>query len=194
MFVFSSGGNHRSDSILVPILCILFGIPLVLYPGMSGRVFCLALAIGAFVYAIAQLLHYARAKRRGWVYTSDKMLGILFLLIGLFCLFGWRIILSFLPLMLGIILLLSALSRLPIALDAFQLGLPGRVPVLISTLLPLILGIIMLVNPFGVTSLLIRFFGIGLIADGICALAAALFSRRQDHSDWDDPWNDRRYR
>lgn len=192
MFVSFSGGGRRPDSIFIPILYMVFGIPLILYPGMTGRLFCLALSIGAFVYAFAQLLRYFRAKRRGWTYISDKLLGILFLIIGLFCLFGWRIILSFLPVMLGILLLIDALARLPMTIDAFQLGLPGRVPVLVSTLLPLILGIIMLMDPFGVTSMLIRFFGIGLIADGACALVAALYARRDSHSD--DPWNGSRYR
>lgn len=178
MFVSFSGGSRRPDSILIPILYMLFGIPLILYPGMTGRLFCLALAVGSLVYAAARFIAYFRAKRRGGAYTTDKVLGVIFLLIGLFCLLGWRIILSFLPVMLGVLLLLDALGRLPMTVDAFQLGLPGRMAMLTSTLLPLILGLIMLMNPFGVTSMLIRFFGIGLIADGACALAAALYARR----------------
>ena len=186
MFVSFSGGGRRPDSLLIPILSMILGVPLILFPGMTGRIFCLVLAVSALAYGAARLIRYARGRRQGWRDGGDQFTGILFLLIGLFCLLGWRIILSFLPLTLGVILLLDGLTRLPLAIDAFQMRLPARGPLLASTVLPLVLGLIMLLNPFGVTSLVIRFFGISLMVDGVCALIAALISRRRNHS---DPWN-----
>ena len=188
MFVSFSGGGRRPDSILIPILSLILGIPLILFPGMTGRIFCLVLALGAFVYGAARLIRYARGRRQGWRDGGDKFTGILFLLIGLFCLLGWRIILSFLPLTLGVILLLDGLTKLPLAIDAFQMRLPARGPLLASTVLPLVLGLVMLINPFGVTSLVIRFFGISLMVDGACALAAAISSPRQNPG---ERWNKR---
>lgn len=189
MFLSFSGGGRRPDSILIPVLCMVLGIPLLLYPGISGRLFCLGLAVGAFVYAAARLTRYFRAKRQGWAYAGDKILGIVFLCIGLFCLFFWRGILSFLPMMLGLILLFDGFLRLPMAIDTWKLRLPSRIPSLASALLPLIFGMIMVINPFSVTSLIIRFFGISLIVDGACALAAAIVSRRNNsHQDDSRYW------
>lgn len=188
MFVFfSSGGNGRASSVWIPILYILFAIPLILYPDMASRLFCLALAIGSFVYAAARLVRYARNAKRGWVYEGDKWVGFLFILIGLFCLFFWRVILSFLPITLGLILLLDGLMKLPLTIDAFQMKFAGRFALLASTIIPLLFGLILLLNPFGVTRLIIRFFGISLIADGICELIAFISDRRSDkdnHTSW----------
>ena len=179
MFVFfSRGGNRRVSSIWIPILYILFAVPLILYPDMAGRLFCLALSIGSFIYAAARLVRYARNAKRGWAYDGDKWVGILFVFIGLFCLFFWRVILSFLPMTLGLLLLLDGLMKLPLTIDAFQMKLATRFALLAATAIPLLFGLILLLNPFGATRLIIRFFGISLIADGICELIAFISDRR----------------
>lgn len=192
MFVFFfSDGNRRSSSIWIPILYILFAVPLILYPDIASRLFCLALSIGSFVYAAARLLRYARNAKHGWAYDGDKWVGIVFVLIGLFCLFFWRVILSFLPLTLGLLLLLDGLMKLPLAIDAFQMKFSSRFALLASTAVPLLLGLILLLNPFGVTRLIIRFFGISLIADGICELVASIFDRRsrKDNNSWHNSYH-----
>ena len=41
----------------------------------------------------------------------------------------------------------------------------------------LVLGIVLIANPFGVAKTVIRFFGIGLIVDGVCDLITVLSAR-----------------
>lgn len=178
MFIFFSGGSNRQNPILTSLLSLILGIFLIRFPGMSGKLFCFALAASALIYAAIRLLRYARDKKQGYVSQGDQFLGVFLLIVGLFILFFPRFILSFLPLTLGILLFLAGFSKIPFVMDAFQMRSPARIPFLLSTLAPLILGGIMLMNPFGVTRLVIRFFGVSLIINAILELTADFFNRK----------------
>lgn len=177
MFIFFSGGSNRQNPILTSLLSLILGIFLMRFPSMSGRLFCLALAASALTYAAICLVRYARAKKQGYPSPADQFFGIFLLIIGLFILFSPRFILSFLPLTLGILLFLVGLTKIPFVIDTFRTRSPARIPFLLSTLTPLVLGGIMLMNPFGVTRLVIRFFGLSLIINAILELTAAFFNQ-----------------
>lgn len=177
MFTFFSGGSNRQNPILTSLLSLILGIFLIRFPSMSGKLFCLALAASALTYAAIRLIRYVREKKRGYISPVDQFLGIFLLIIGLFILFFPHFILSFLPLTLGLLLFLAGFTKIPFAIDAFQMRSPARIPFLLSTLTPLVLGGIMLMNPFGVTRLVIRFFGLSLVINAILELTAAFFNR-----------------
>ena len=93
------------------------------------------------------------------------------------CIFRPQFILSFLPLVLGIALLIDGIGKLPLAMDAVRTLHTALTPVLWAAVLPLVLGIVLIANPFGVAKTVIRFFGIGLIVDGMCDLITVLSAR-----------------
>ena len=158
----------RSASIWAAALYILLGLVLVLFPGMTGTVFCWALAIAAAVYAIGRLVRWFQGRKAGTASAADLLLGIIFLVLCLL----------FLPLVLGIVLLLDGIGKLPLAIDAGRDKDRLFWPLLISALLPLLLGILIVINPFGAAKAVIMFFGVSLIADGVCDLVAAISARR----------------
>ena len=168
----------RSASIWAAALYILLGLVLVLFPGMTGTVFCWALAIAAAVYAIGRLVRWFQGRKAGTASAADLLLGIIFLVLCLFCLLRPASVLSFLPLVLGIVLLLDGIGKLPLAIDAGRDKDRLFWPLLISALLPLLLGILIVINPFGAAKAVLMFFGVSLIADGVCDLVAAISARR----------------
>ena len=171
---FSTGGS----SPLGGVLCTILGLILLLFPGMSGSVFCWALAAGALLLGATHLVSYYNARRQGFSGAGDGFVGLFFVLIGVFCLISPATVLSLLPLALGIVLLLNALGKLPAVFEAFRMGSGSFRPLLISALIPLVLGIILVANPFGAAKGVIRFFGLSLMLDGICDLSAARAGRR----------------
>lgn len=178
MFIFFSGDHNRQNTLLTSLLSLLLGIFFIRFPSMSGKLFCLALAVSALLYAAGRLIRYVRNKKHGYVSQGDQFLGVLLLIAGLFILFFPHFVLSFLPLTLGILLFLSGFAKIPFVIDSFQMHSPARIPFLLSTLAPLILGAIILMNPFGVTRLVIRFFGISLIINAALELTADFFNRK----------------
>ena len=81
-------------------------------------------------------------------------------------------VLSFLPFLLGLILLLVGLSKLPFAIDAYHMKTPSFRYLLVSSIAPLVLGAVLLWNPFGAVKGMIAFFGLSLIIAGVSDLLA----------------------
>ena len=96
---------------------ILFGLVLLLRPGLSGRLICTLLGLGALLFGAVKLASYWRLKEMGG-FQTDLFLGVIFAAVGIFTLVQPGIILSLLPIVRGIALMLGGLSKVQ---RAFQL-------------------------------------------------------------------------
>lgn len=168
----------RSASIWLAALYMLFGILLVLFPGLSCTLFVWLLAAGAALCGIAHLFRYGRGRKAGQSLPGDLFLTVLTLAFSLFALLWPEIILSFLPLVLGAFLLIDGLGKLPLAIDGLRRRYASRIPLALSSFLPLALGLLILVRPLQTAQLVIQVFGAALLLDGISDLAACLTARR----------------
>lgn len=167
----------RKATLWLSIVYVILGLILMIFPGLSGRVFCWGLAAGALAYAAGRFWQYAQEKKRGYPSGGSLILGALFTVLGLLCLLKPTVILSILPVTLGLVLLVDGLGKLPLAVDAWKTRFPHYWSILASCLLPLVLGIVLLFNPFGVVKTVIFFFGLSLMLDGVFDLLSALYSR-----------------
>lgn len=168
----------RSASIWLAILYILLGLLLLLFPAASGTVFVWLLAFGAGVYALVHLWRYIQFRRTGVSMPGDLFLTVLPLAFTVFALLWPQAILSILPLVLGSLLLVDGVGKIPLAYSAAKVRSKNLVPLLFSSLLPLLLGILIVVNPFQTARIAIMIFGASLIADGIADLVAYIYARR----------------
>lgn len=171
---FSFGGSGTASSTYY----IVLGLILLIFPGMSGTAFCWGLAAFAIIMATPRLKEYNSARKAGLSASSDGAVGFLFLIIGLVCLFSPATVLSILPLALGIILLLSGITKIAPTMEAYRSGDSAFRRLLISTLIPLILGLVLISNPFGAAKSVIRFFGLSLLINGACDMSAGSAKRR----------------
>ena len=163
----------RMESPLVPLLYVALGLVLVLYPAMSGRVFCWALGAGALVYAAVQALGALAAHREGMSAPSSVIACIGLTCFGILCFSAPHVLLSLLPFFLGGILVLDGVTRVPLAWDALRSGEPSAWLFVLITLVPLVLGVILLTRPFYAVTAVIRFFGVSLITGGVLDLIGA---------------------
>ena len=163
----------RMESPLVPLLYIALGLVLVLYPAMSGQVFCWVLGIGAFVYAAVQGMAALSARRAGFSAPSAVIGCIALVCLGIACFSAPRVLLSLLPFVLGGILVLDGVTRVPMAWDAVRAGAPMSWLFVLITLVPFVLGVILLLRPFFAVTAVIRFFGVSIIMGGVLDLVGA---------------------
>ena len=168
----------RKASIWTAILYILLGLLLAIFPGMSGTIFVWVLAAASAVFGLVHLVRYLRERNTAQASGGGLFLGVIALLFALFCALRPHAILSFLPLVLGILCLLDGIGKIPIAAAFVQDRSGSLVPALISTALPILLGILLIANPFGAARMVIMIFGIGLILDGISELVTASMNGR----------------
>lgn len=168
----------RSASVWLAVLYMAFGILLLVFPGVSGTLFVWLLAGVSALYGLGHLFRYGKARKTGQSLPGDLFLTVLALAFTLFALLWPQVILSVLPLVLGALLLLDGLGKLPLAIDALRRRYDTRIPLAISSFLPLALGLVILIRPFQTAQLVIRVFGLALLLDGISDLAACLTARK----------------
>lgn len=168
----------RTASVWIALLYIILGLPLLLFPGASGSVFVWALAAGAAVYAVSHLWRYIRERKTGQASGGDLFLTVLPLAFSIFSLSWPQAILSFLPLVLGALLLVDGVGKVPLVIAAIRSKPPILIPLLLSSLIPIVLGTLLVVNPFHAAQMVIMIFGAALVADGVSDLVTAVMSQK----------------
>lgn len=168
---------ERSASVWIALLYMVMGGLLLAFPAATSTVFVWALAGGAACYGVSHLLRYLQTRKKGDASPADLFLTVLPVAFAVFALVWPQTLLSFLPLVLGSLLLLDGVGKLPLAIMALRAHTPDATALLLSSLIPLVLGAVIVVNPFQTVQLVVRIFGVGLIADGVADFAAVLTSR-----------------
>lgn len=176
----------RTASVWIAVLYIALGLPLLLFPAVSGSVFVWSLATGAAVYAISHLWRYIQGHKTNSSSSGDLFLFVLPMAFSIFSLFWPGVILSFLPLVLGALLLVDGVGKVPLVISVIKAKESPLVPLLLSSLIPLVLGIVLIINPFQTAQLVIMIFGAALVADGVSDLFTALLPHRQQATVVDD--------
>ena len=145
------GSKIKAIQILQAAGYILLGLFLVLKPDTSVRAICYGCGVIAAAYGLLHMLQCRKGKAKG-----ELILGVIFIALGVFCLITPQTVVSFLPFLLGVVLMLDGISKIQRALD---------LRVLIGILL-MIVGVALLFNPFGAVKMTMVFFGACLLIDG----------------------------
>ena len=137
----------RNSLILSSLLYIVLGVVLLVMPELSLGFACLLIGGAVVIYGVVRLAAYLRGGP-----AADKLdlvLGVLLILLGLFLLIWIRFLLAFVPVVLGIYILIDSFGSLKRSLDMKALGF-GRwwVSFLVAAALA-ICGLVMVLNPFG---------------------------------------------
>ena len=165
-------------SVWIAILYMFLGLPLLLNPVASGTFFIWALAAGSAVYAVSHLVRYIQGRKEGLASGGDLFLTVVPLLFTVASLIWPQTLLAFLPLVLGALLLVDALGKVPLTIGAIELDSPAMIPLAMSCFFPALLGILLMVNPFSAVHVVIRLFGIVLLITGIIELITTVISHR----------------
>ena len=85
----------RSACLWMAVLYMALGLILLLFPEMTGTLFCWALAAACVALAVSRFARWRQASRRGYNASGELVVGVLFTALALFCVLGSRILLSF---------------------------------------------------------------------------------------------------
>lgn len=163
--------TSRSNG-LETILMIIIGLVLLFMPGLTGDLITKGLAIVSLFYGFMNIFRYLDYHKENKANTIDIIIGIICLLFGIFVWTNPKFILSFLPMVLGLILIINGLAAIPLFL---QFGLL-YIPAIFTSIIPLLLGFILIINPYGIAKSAIQIFGIVMLICGIANLITLLKS------------------
>lgn len=149
---------------------IALGIVLIVHPGFTGIVICRAAGVLALAFGAVRALSALRTGDGGAFLRVDLIFSVLLLAFGIFALTQPAVILSVLPVVLGIYLLMESVGKFQRASTLKRLGYTRWWIVLLFGILAAALGVLLLLNPFQAAESMLIFLGFSLVADGVTDL------------------------
>ena len=162
--------ESKNMSILSAALYILIGILMTFFPGMSAQL--LSISVGAILLTTYFVLDIHKI-----LYRNDFAFGILSILSGLVIIIQKDLILSLIPILLGLVIMASGLMKLQRAVVAQRIQSNQAMTYLVLSVVALLLGLVIIFLLAGHQSRQVLFIviGIGLIYAGISDLFAIFF-------------------
>ncbi len=158
------------------VIMVILGIVLVIWPHILGVMLCYLLGGALIVMGVFQLISFLRGERLGFYNKFVMMMGIVLVLLGIWICAQPRIVLSIIPVVVGIIVLIHGLMDIQYTLDIKKAGSEKWWIALIAAALTLIVGLLLVLNPFTVYEITMVLVGVAMLYDGGSDLALLLFS------------------
>jgi uncharacterized membrane protein HdeD (DUF308 family) len=154
----------RFDVLLSAILCIAFGIVLILYPTEVTAIICRIFAAILIVMGAGYIFSYFANEKKNTLRMAG---GLVILLVGAWVLVRPNSVLKLIPIVIGVILLIHALEDFRLALDTKRQNYAGWWIIFFMALISAALGVVCICDSFGVLEISLMIIGISLIYDGI---------------------------
>lgn len=158
------------------VIMVLLGLVLVIWPHILGVLLCYLLGGALIVMGVFQLISFLRGERLGFYNKFVMMMGIVLVLLGIWICTQPHIVLSIIPVVVGIIVLIHGLMDIQYTLDIKKAGSTKWWIALIAAILTLVVGLLLVFNPFTVYEITMVLLGIAMLYDGGSDLALLLFS------------------
>ena len=163
------------NSIIGSILMILLGVVLIFFPSLSLNVISNMIGISAIVGGIFSIIRYFMIDLKESFYRNDFLNGVIMLVIGALVVFKPSFFISLIPLMLGIVILFSGISKLQDGISAKRLGYQNSTSYILLGVINIIFGLVILFNPFSAANVMFMIIGVGLIYSGVSDLYVTIF-------------------
>jgi uncharacterized membrane protein HdeD (DUF308 family) len=155
----------RTNQIFIPGIMILMGLILLLAPGHTLNFLVTLLGWGLILGGISALIPGIMAGSE-----ALTLAGIPVIILGIFFISSPRLLVAFIPILVGLGMVVSGGRNLYYAWTGrFAMNYDPRRDVLISVI-AIALGLLILINPFKTVETIVMLIGIALIYNGVTSL------------------------
>lgn len=155
------------DALLKGALYILLGVVAFVIPEtMEKTLAYLVAAVLIFAGAVSMVCYLLRSAKENY-YRNDFLYGLIGIALGITVLYKIELIISLVPVILGIMVLISGCAKLQDVIDIKRLNSGNWIALLVIAAIDIVFGILLIANPFEAASILFRLIGAGLIFSGI---------------------------
>ena len=164
------------SQILMSVCYIILGVLLIIFPDISGKVISYVLGGSAVVYGIVNLTIYFLLNVKDSLYRNEFIIGIASIVFGLLVILKSDIIVSLVPLLLGLIIMISGFINLQKGVVAYRIGYNRSMVYVLISAVSIIFGIAIMFFLSGktATEVLFMVIGTGLVYSGGSDLVATL--------------------
>lgn len=161
------------------ILYIILGIVLLFFPQTTLLTICYAFACILGVVGIGYIVTYIRSNTLKTYQRNDFVIGLTYLILAIFIALKTEIIISLLPILIGLAFLISSIVKLQHALDLMQVKFHGWWVVLLIAISSAALGLYLIIHPFAAAATMVRMIGIAAIWNGITDIGTGILFLRK---------------
>lgn len=159
--------KELAGQLISAVIYVVLGFVLALNPGASANIICTGIGICALAYGAFCILFYFLRRHDDDVSRFTLPVGIAFAALGAFCLIAPTVVLSIIPLLLGIVLLIDGAGKLGRAFELRRHGFVRWSLLAVVAALVIVFGILLVTQPYTAIENVLRLFGALLTADGI---------------------------
>lgn len=161
---------------LISVGLMVLGVCLMIWPGASAEVICMAMGILAIIYGVVRMVGYFCNDLYRLAFQFDLAVGLLSILGGGVLLLRSDRVMVYLPILIGVFLLVDSVLRFQTAIDAKAFGMRKWWVILVAAVLGAGIGVWLLVRPGESAAGLVRLLGLALAIDGGENLLAGLYT------------------
>lgn len=148
------------------ILCVLFGLVLIIWPGTTTQIVCRMLGMILLIYGIIQIAIYLFNAERTVISQGVLVLGIICAVFGTWILFNPAVIIKTIPVIIGVLIAIHGFNNIAQAIALQKEGYEKWWLALIFGLLTVGAGSVLIFNPFEAVETAVRLIGAFLVYDG----------------------------
>lgn len=156
--------------IFASVISLAMGILLLFYSDSLISIAARAVAVCIMLIGIVLVISMINAKN----IMGSAIAGVVAIL-GLWFLFKPEIVASFIPIIIGVVLVITGVQNLILALEAFRINAAGKIVILVIAIVSMILGVICIFNAFGVMNFAIQIIGIFMIVNSLANIFSSIF-------------------
>lgn len=158
------------------ILFVFLGFFLAKYPDSALRTVCYIIGGITLLYGLIKIIIFFINKEKGISVYFDLTGGLISSAIGIFLLLSPNVVISIIPIIVGIIILFHSIVKIRQALDLSKVNYEKWWIMLIIAFVTAVLGVLIILNPVRAASAPIRLIGIIFIIDGLVSLFGYIFT------------------
>lgn len=160
--------------ILSSIIYVIVGVLLIIWPDIMTKNICYVVAFFAIAIGIVNLIDYMRHDIVRDGYRYSLVMGLVFILVGIFVFIKVEMLMSIIPFLLALAVTISGFMKLQNAIDLIRMKYSGWGAVLFISGLNIAFGILLMADPFKSAVVLSICIGTGLIYSGVSDLIATI--------------------
>lgn len=169
--------DMKQNNLINAVIMVVLGLVLVIWPHILGVMLCYLIGGALILMGAIQLIGFLRGERLGFYNKFNMIMGIVLVLLGIWICTQPRIVLSIVPVVVGIIVLAHGLMDIQYTLDIKRTGNTKWWIALIAAVLTLLIGFMLVFNPFTAYEITMVLLGIAMLYDGGSDLVLLIFAR-----------------
>ncbi|MCM1467604.1 MAG: DUF308 domain-containing protein [Alistipes sp.] len=160
----------KRNAVITSTIYIIVGLILTFFPASTARTIGYAFATVILIVGLGFLYRFI-VKDAAYSFVGNELvIGTVLVLASIFVFVRVESVVSFIPILLGVVVMVSGITKLQNAIGLQKMQYQGSTAVLIFAVLNILFGLVLIFNPFSAVTTLIMLIGIGLVFSGVTDL------------------------